>query len=127
MNGNHKKFVLCVGNDIERLFVSQAVKDIDPFIAVLNLSGHREVLQFFEQAKDIGVLPSLIILDMNSQGINSNELAKQLQNDEVFRTVPLVVIDTPSHARSEFAEPGPLVVNPLDYNGLAGTIKELLL
>lgn len=130
MTGNHKRFVLCVDDDVDdRSVISEAIKELDPELTVIETSNGREAHQFLQEAKDIGIFPCLILLDMNMPLMNGKETLKQLKNDELLKVIPVAFFSTSSNPldRSFSDQYGvKFVTKPFSYQSIVAVLKELL-
>ncbi|MBC7828807.1 MAG: response regulator [Chitinophagaceae bacterium] len=130
MTNTHKKFVLCVDDDIDdRLVICEAIRDIDPSLLVVEAKNGVEANQFLQQAKTTGNFPCLVILDINMPLMDGKETLKHIKNDETLKTLPVVFFTTSSNPRDQSfsTEYGvEFVTKPSNYQSIVTTIKEIL-
>jgi len=127
----HKRFILCVDDDLDdRLIICEAIKDIDPFMLVVEASNGIEAKQFLQKAKITGEFPCLVILDMNMPLMDGKETLKEIKRDEILRTLPVVFFSTSSNPKDQSfsIEYGvEFVTKPANYPSIVATMKDLLL
>jgi CheY-like chemotaxis protein len=61
------------------------------------VNSAEEALEYLEQSKKDGSnhpMPDLILLDLNMPGMDGKGLLKQLKNDPVLDTIPVVILTT---------------------------------
>jgi CheY-like chemotaxis protein len=130
MSENHRKFVLCVDDDMDdRSVISEAIKEVDPSLSVIEATNGREAHQFLQEAKNIGVFPCLILLDMNMPIMNGKETLTEIRKDELLRTIPVAFFSTSSnpHDQSFSRENGAeFVTKPFSYKSILTIMKDLL-
>ena len=130
MNITHKKFVLCVDDDLDdRLIISEAIKDADPSLLVIEAKNGLEAHKFLKEAKVTGCFPCLVILDINMPLMDGKETLKEIKKDEILKSLPVVFFSTSSNPRDQSfsTEYGvEFVTKPTNYGSIVETIKELL-
>ena len=95
MNSNHKKFVLCVDDDQDdRLVISEAIRDIDPSLEVIEAKNGIEAYQLLQNAKSTSKFPCLVILDINMPMMDGKETLRQIKSDDTLRSLPIVFFTT---------------------------------
>ena len=52
------------------------------------------VLDYLQQAKQTGIFPCLIVLDLNMPKLNGKETLARLKQDPTFKHIPTVVFTT---------------------------------
>jgi CheY-like chemotaxis protein len=126
----HKKFVLCVDDDRDdRLVISEAIKDADPTLNVVEASNGIEANQFLQRAKTTGNFPCLVILDMNMPLMDGKETLKQIKMDDTLKTLPVVFFTTSSNPRDQsFSQEYGVefITKPSNYHTIVSTVKDLL-
>ena len=126
----HEKFVLCVDDDVDdRLIISEAIKDADPSLVVLEATNGIEAREFLDEAKTTGKLPCLVILDINMPLMDGKEMLKEIKKDDILKRLPVVFFSTSSNPRdrSFSSEYGvDLVTKPANYRSMVTTIKGML-
>ena len=125
-----KKFVLCVDDDVDdRLVISEAIRDADPDLLVMEAKNGVEAHQFLKDAKNSGNFPCLVILDINMPLMDGKQTLIEMKKDEVLRALPVVFFSTSSNPRdrSFSTEHGvEFVTKPANYRLIVETIKDLL-
>ncbi len=58
-----------------------------------------EALAFLASRQGPGLLPFLILLDLNLPGVDGREILRQIKRNDSFRAIPLVVITTNSNPK----------------------------
>lgn len=114
----------------DRNVISEAIKEVDPSIAVIEACNGREANQFLQQAKNMGVFPCLILLDVNMPLMNGKETLKEIKKDARLKTIPVAFFSTSSNPvdQSFSMEYGvDFVTKPSSYQSIVTVIKELLL
>ena len=126
----HEKFVLCVDDDIDdRLIISEAIKDADPSLVVLEAKDGIEAREFLERAKTAGKFPCLVILDINMPLMDGKETLREIMKDEILKRLRFVFFSTSSNPmdRSFSNEYGvDFVTKPPNYRSMVTTIKSML-
>ena len=125
-----KKFVLCVDDDLDdRLIISEAIKDADPSLAIIEAKNGIEAHRFLMDAKTTGELPCLVILDINMPLMDGKETLKELKRDEILKNLPVVFFSTSSNPRDQSfsSEYGvDFVTKPANYSAMVTIIKDML-
>jgi len=126
----HEKFVLCVDDDVDdRLIITEAIKDADPSLVVLEAKNGIEAREFLEEARTSGKFPCLVILDINMPLMDGKETLKEMMKDDVLKRLPVVFFSTSSNPRDKSfsKEYGvDLVTKPANYRSMVTTIKSML-
>lgn len=53
----------------------------------------------YKNNRDFGIVPSLILLDLNLPGLDGRELLLQLKRDERLKEIPVVILTTSNNPR----------------------------
>lgn len=124
------KFVLCVDDDLDdRLIISEAIKDADPSLAIIEAKNGIEAHKFLLEAKATGKFPCLVILDINMPLMDGKETLKELKKDEILKTLPVIFFSTSSNPRDQCfsSEYGvDFVTKPANYRAMVTIIKDML-
>jgi DNA-binding response OmpR family regulator len=126
----NEKFILCVDDDVDdRLIISEAIKDADPSMAVLEAKNGIEARAFLHNAKSSGKLPCLVILDINMPLMDGKEVLKEIKKDDVLKSLPIVFFSTSSNPKDRFfsSEYGvDFVTKPSNFNSMVTAVKAML-
>jgi CheY-like chemotaxis protein len=126
----HKHFVLCIDDDEDdRYFLQHAINQIDPSIEVKEADCGEKGLQFLHQLKQEGVLPCLIILDINMPGLNGHETYDLLQKDKDLSSIPLVVFTTSNYKgdTAHWKKKGvKMYTKPMSHHQLVNHVQEII-
>lgn len=108
----------------------EALRDLQPPIAIHAVSDGEEALQFLrKRGQYVNVpRPALIFLDFNLPKSDPRELLRELKGDEDLRMIPLAVL-TASVADKDVREAYELCANcylrkPVDLDGFFSTIRD---
>jgi CheY-like chemotaxis protein len=97
----YPKLILHIDDDQDdRYLVRQAINSIDPSIILREAQDGKKAIDFLQQAKLFGDLPSLIILDINMPVMNGYDTFKEISKDEELSLIPIVIFTT-SHNNNE--------------------------
>jgi DNA-binding response OmpR family regulator len=125
-----EKFILCVDDDIDdRLIISEAIKDADPTMAVLEAKNGIEAQDFLQKAKTTGKLPCLVILDINMPLMDGKEMLKEIKKDDILKSLPIVFFSTSSNPNDRFfsSEYGvDFVTKPANFSSMVTAVKAML-
>jgi CheY-like chemotaxis protein len=92
-------------------------------------SNGQEGLQYLEQVKVCGIIPSLIILDINMPVMDGREVVKRIKQDEVLKTVSTIVFTTSGGISDyEFCKTYkvPMLVKPFTVKEFDGIVQQIL-
>ncbi|WP_440135744.1 response regulator [Chitinophaga sancti] len=88
--------ILLADDDLEDRFIMQdAFNAINlPDVPLLVEDGEK-VLQHMEQlSQDAGILPSLIVLDLNMPRMSGTETLRELKNIPAYRDIPVIIFSS---------------------------------
>jgi CheY-like chemotaxis protein len=95
MNTTRKPLVLCIDDDEDdQYFIREALLALDPAIEFRSADNGEKGIRFLQQAKKDGVLPCLIILDMNMPTLDGRETFEEIKKDSELISIPIVVFTT---------------------------------
>jgi len=124
------KIVLHIDDDDDdREMVKHAIELHDKSVIMEHAVGGQEGLLALKQAKQNGRLPALIILDINMPGMDGRQVLKEIQEDSVLATIPLVLFTTSSSeldklfANSKGVE---LITKPPQIDKLSQAVERFL-
>ena len=88
-----QKKILCVDDDADdRLFLTTAIKDIDPTFIVIEAENGLAAMEYLNRSKTkTEALPCLIILDMNMPFLNGKQTLEKIKNDRILENIPVVI------------------------------------
>lgn len=122
---------MCVDDDADdRLIISETIKETNSSLSVIELINGQEALQFLQQAKNSGVFPCLIILDINMPLMDGKETLKEIKKDETLKSIPVVFFSTSSSPRDRSFSDNydvEFITKPSSYPLIKSTIKDLIL
>src|SRR6478672_7101500 len=107
----------------------QSVQDIAADYSVLEAFDGLQALEKLREMEQNGILPSLIILDINMPRMNGKELLKVLQNNKAFSAIPIVLFSTSSNIidrRFSEAHQVVLITKPFGYKEQHDVAQKLL-
>ena len=93
-----------------------------------------EALAFFfgedgHPLRDIGVMPRVILLDLNLPKVDGLEVLRRLRADERTRTLPIVVLtsstEEPDIAAAYRLGANSYIVKPVDFESFARAVSEV--
>lgn len=93
----HKHIILYAEDDPDDvLIVKQAFEHFNEAIEVIDQPDGLEALRCLEELNTAGLLPCLIILDMNMPAMNGREALMKIRTSSKFRHIPVVIFTTSS-------------------------------
>lgn len=60
-----------------------------------------QLMEYLNQQKDNGLLPSLVLLDLNMPGKDGREALKEIKSNSNFQGIPIVIFTTSSSGRDK--------------------------
>lgn len=89
--------VLCVDDDADDLmFITSLLQKADPSLFTAIAHDGEEALAYLAKGKLKGVLPTLILMDINMPRMNGKVALAHIKADPVLQTIPVVVFTTSS-------------------------------
>lgn len=123
-------FVLCVDDDADdRHFMADAIRDLHTTLQMAEATNGKEALQFLEQAKQIGTLPCLILLDLNMPVMNGKEVLIKIKQDDALKDIPTVVFTTSSSELDKLfcnRYQVEIITKPPQYDAFVATVQKLI-
>lgn len=93
----HKHIILYAEDDPDDvLIVKQAFEHFDQTIEVIDQPDGIHALRYLEELNRSGLLPCLIILDMNMPAMNGREALIKIRTSPKFSHIPVVIFTTSS-------------------------------
>jgi CheY-like chemotaxis protein len=130
--------------EVEILLVEDDVNDVELTLRAFrsrNLANQvfvardgAEALAFFfgedgHPLRDIGVMPRVILLDLNLPKVDGLEVLRRLRADERTRTLPIVVLtsstEEPDIAAAYRLGANSYIVKPVDFESFARAVSEV--
>src|ERR1044072_5760822 len=96
MNNTHFLFV---DDDAEELVIlSDVFNDIHADITIRYAANGEEALVLVNRDFESGIIPSLIILDLNMPRMNGSQTLESLKSSERFKHIPVIIYSTSLNA-----------------------------
>lgn len=117
-----KHTILYAEDDLDDLLiVKEAFERLNQAINLVHAANGFDTLQHLELMYTSGVLPCLIILDINMPGMDGKEALMRIKQSDTFKTIPAVLFTTSSSEMDRsFARKwgADFITKPLMYNEL---------
>jgi CheY-like chemotaxis protein len=98
MTTRYHKTIVHIDDDPEdREMVRDAILSKDSNILVKEIDNPKAGVSYLMNAKYLGDLPCLIVLDLNLPGMNGWQVLKEIKSDEVLSSIPLVIFSMSSN------------------------------
>lgn len=92
-------YFLFVDDDPEELFILNDVfNDIQADITIRYAANGEEALALADSDYQLGIIPSLIILDLNMPRMNGSQTLESLKASERFKHIPVIIYSTSLNA-----------------------------
>jgi len=114
-------------DDVEML--QEAIRSINSGYQLRKAADGIEGLQLLQQMKGNGTLPCLIVLDLNMPGMDGRQTFIKIKQDEVLRSIPVVIFSTSSSSLDQlfFRDKNvEYITKPIQYLRLLEIAKKLL-
>jgi CheY-like chemotaxis protein len=124
-----KHTILYAEDDIDDLFIVREAFEKHDHIQVVHAPNGKEALRELEQMSEAGILPCLIILDINMPVMNGRETLERIRNQSEFGNIPVVLFSTSnSNTDRDFAARWhtELIVKPVNYSNLEMIAREFV-
>jgi len=125
-----KRYILWADDDMDDLMLMRHVlEDIGQEYDIREVNNGQEAIEYLENGKQDGVLPALIILDMNMPVMNGKETLGIIKKDELLKDIPVVFFTTSNseldkmYCRRLNVE---MITKPPRYSSLKETVRSLL-
>lgn len=106
MKKNADTVILMVeDSDEDYVAIQRVFKKSDYEFQLKRVSNAEHALDFlfsrgdYKNNRSAGIVPSLILLDLNLPGLNGRELLLQLKRDDRLKEIPVVILTTSSNPR----------------------------
>lgn len=127
---NYPKIILHIDDDQDdRFLVKQAITSIDKSIILREAHDGRKAIEFLNQAKLFGDLPSMIILDINMPVMDGYDTYKEINKDPVLSIIPIVIFTTSSDNKElQYWKERNIVIvtKPASFDEFTISVKKLL-
>lgn len=124
------KIVLHIDDDPEdREFVRDAINSVDASFILHEAKSGQEGLEFLTEAKSAGVLPCLIILDLNMPGMNGFDTYNQIEKDNDLKAIPTVIFTTAAVFKRNQRKGNdhlPIFIKPDNIKDFIASVKKIL-
>ena len=119
---------LYIDDDLEDTEIfHEAIASLDPDVIFYTASDGQEGFKVLEQ---IAVVPDFIFLDVNMPRMNGKEFLTQIKQRVMFRSIPVIMYSTTSHAEeiSAYKELGAqeFIKKPDSFGALQKTLRRFL-
>jgi CheY-like chemotaxis protein len=113
----------------ELALMHEVLQELNSNYQVVEACNGCQVFQYLEQAKQSGVFPCLIVLDLNMPVLSGKETLLRLKQEPTFQQIPTVVFTTSSNPLDKrYCEKygTQMLTKPLNYVELKQSIDKLL-
>ena len=123
-----EKKILLVDDDVEdREIIRDALSDLGYHSVIHFEENGEKALLFLESAYQRGMLPSMVILDLNMPRMNGTQTLRHLKSDGRFSNIPVIIYSTSLNSieRDECLALGAhsYVIKPVSYRDTVATAK----
>jgi CheY-like chemotaxis protein len=93
------KQLLCVEDDEEDCaWIKEAANKVNPELVFVHKSDGRDALDYLWMLREEGVLPCLMLMDINMPKLNGRDTAVQIKTDPFLQAMPIVIFSTSSNS-----------------------------
>ncbi|NQZ31552.1 MAG: response regulator [Oceanospirillaceae bacterium] len=134
MKDNLVTIHMCDDDPDDQLLVSDALLEARLGNPIDFTQNGLELLQYLRREGEFShlegqPLPGLILLDLNMPVMDGREVLKELKNDEVFKSIPIVVLTT-SKAEEDIAKSynmgvNSFIIKPISFDSLVEMVKSM--
>lgn len=78
----------------DRQLLSAALNAINSNYRIIEAENGAEAIATLNQLKETGVLPSLIVLDINMPKVDGKQTYVSIRSDEVLSSIPIIIFST---------------------------------
>jgi CheY-like chemotaxis protein len=122
--------ILLVDDDEDDLhLLSSALKAIDPTYEILQAYNGKAALEKLEEMKKVGILPSLIIMDINMPKMDGKQTLITIRSDEALSAIPIVIYSTSNSEVDKLffqRKHVELITKPVEYATFYDVARKLL-
>ena len=123
----HKKILLVDDDSDDQLFFTDALSEVNPDIECITAKNGLEAIVHL---KTISPMPTIIFLDLNMPFMNGFECLAELQKENKFKNIPVVIYSTSSNTidveRTKEMGAKHFMTKPSDFNILKTKLREIL-
>ena len=123
------ELVLAEDDPDDRFLIERALRRARPRVSVTAVSDGIELMDLLQRRRD-GVLPGLVLLDLNMPRMDGREVLASMSADAVLRAVPVVVLSTSVEpediARARALNAAAFVSKPDEFGKLMLVLREML-
>lgn len=92
---NLQKFVLYADDDSDdKEWAEDASQAVDHSLRLIFVDNGRQVLDFLSEKSIEGLLPSLIVLDLNMPELDGRQTLKKLKTHPLYQAIPVAIVTT---------------------------------
>ena len=125
-----KNVILYIDDDSDdRFFMSNAIRKTDSTLILKEAESGKNAIEYLNQAKLVGELPCLIILDINIPVMDGMAIHKEIKKDTALSKIPIVIFTTSLHPRDRIyweKENIEMITKPPGYTELIDCISSML-
>ena len=113
----------------DRQLLSRALHSVDPNYKVLEAEDGDEAIKFLETMKSKGILPSLIVLDINMPKIDGKQAYTYIKSDEQLSAIPVILFSTSKSELDKifFKRKNTLyITKPTDYSNIVEAASKMI-
>ena len=126
---NNKSILLVEDDRVDALTVQRALKDINVTNPLYHVTNGEEALDFLRNRSQ--ERPCIILLDLNMPRMNGIELLEILKQDNLFKSIPVVVLTTSKDERDRIQSfkmsVAGYMIKPVDYLQFVETMRMIKL
>jgi len=126
---NNKPILLVEDDKVDAMTVKRALKEVKIKNQLNVVENGEDALDYLRNSEN--EIPCIILLDLNMPKMNGLEFLKIAKNEEIIRTIPVIVLTT-SKADQDRLESFKLsvagyMIKPVDYMQFVETVKTIQL
>lgn len=126
----HPPIILHIDDDPEdRELVHNAIRLLEPSFIVVEAEDAKSAIEYLKSAKNTGLLPSLIILDINMPGMDGFATHNEIKKDEDLKQLPTIIFSTGNFFRAgqkEGNEELPIFTKPEKFKDYVESVRIML-
>lgn len=123
------ELVLAEDDPDDRFLIVRALKRVRPALRVMQVCDGTELIEYL-RARASGVLPQLVLLDLNMPRMDGREVLALLHADARLRTIPVVVLSTSVERedleRARALGAADFISKPDEFSKTVGVLSALL-
>lgn len=122
--------ILWADDDPDELaLMREVMQELDSYYHIVEASNGQEALHYMQEAKQKGIFPCLIVLDLNMPILSGKETLVRLKQDDTFESIPTVVLTTSSSLLDkQFCDSycTEMLTKPITFAALRQIVEKLL-